>query len=673
VTWSTGGVPSGVCGGVFGGVLGGVLTVGLDGGLGAQVVPTPVTTGDVVVPTTEPDQPTVEPTPTTTEAPVTPTPEPTDAVVPTRSATAPEPVPTSEESASAPAPQPTPTVTSVDVPWTTGPAVQSSDIPLGAIVMAVLVLVGAAVALTLAVRRTRAARAATGMEGVREPPALTTAIGVLDADTRPTAVLPRVSSDEATTVLPRVSSGETTTVLPRVSSHDATAAQPDVGPDEPTVVLGAVAGGGRGRPGDALTDPATGLPEHDPAIDTVRFLLVLGEAMVDSSAPVVQVTQTLERVGAINGAPDAEVVALPTALLVSVPGRTATHTAASTAGWRQLRLHQVQDVLAVADLAEAGAIGPVEGTAAIREAVSAPPPYDARTRVLGYVGVCAGLAMILGGSLLDAVVAAVLGAAIAGIQLAAARMPAAYQALVVLTCAFVVSGAVFLLARTGLDIGLLAPLVAPLVTFLPGALLTTAAIDLATRQMIAGSARLAAGGMQLVLLALGITGAAALVGVPATELTAGQEPLLGWVGPWLGVLVFGVGVVFHHCARRPALPWIVLVLVVAYAGQVLGGLFFGGVFSAFVGALLMTPVAMFAATRPTGPPTLVGFLPGFWLLVPGALGLVGVTSILGDSADALSTVVTAGITMVAISLGVLAGIALGSAIGRPGGPGLAKF
>ncbi|GIG22056.1 hypothetical protein Cch01nite_27800 [Cellulomonas chitinilytica] len=603
------------------------MTRSTGGVLGAQVVPTPVSTADAVTPTVGPEEPTPTPTP---EVP-TVTPEPTEVVVPTESAVAPEPVPTPEQSASQEPSQPAPTSTStVDVPWTSDPAVQQSDIPFGAIVVAVLVLVGAAVALTLAVRRARAARAVTGRVGVREPAALTTAIGVLDADTRPTVVLPRSSSDE------------------------------------PTTVLGAVPVADPTRTGPVPAD-------RDPAIDTVRFLLVLGEAMVDSSAPVVQVTQTLERVGAINGAPDAEVVALPTALLVSVPGRTTTQTAASTAGWRQLRLHQVQDVLAVADLAESGAIGPVEGTARIREAVEAPPLYRGRTRVLGYVAVCAGLAMILGGGVLDAVVAAVLGAVIAGIQLAAARMPAAYQALVVLTCAFVASGAVFLLARTGLGIGLLAPLVAPLVTFLPGALLTTAAIDLATRQMIAGSARLAAGGMQLVLLALGITGAAALVGVPAAELGAAAEPLLGWFGPWLGVLVFGVGVVFHHCARRPALPWILLVLVVAYAGQVLGGLFFGGAFSAFVGALLMTPVAMFAATRPTGPPTLVGFLPGFWLLVPGALGLVGVTSILGDSADALSTVVTAGITMVAISLGVLAGIALGSAIGRPGNPGLAKF
>ena len=423
---------------------------------------------------------------------------------------------------------------------------------------------------------------------------------------------------------------------------------------------------------DAHAVAITGQAPVDTA-DILRFLMVLGEAMIDSSAPVVQVTRTLERVAAINGAPDVQVIALPTALFVSVPGGSSMQTAASSAGWRTLRLHQVQDVFGVADDAEAGRIGPVEGAERIETAVAAPPLYGGPARILGYVGVSAGLAMILGGSLLDVLVAAVLGAAIAGLQVATVRLPAAYQALVVLSCAFVVSGAVFLLSRTGVDVGMLAPLVAPLVTFLPGALLTTAALDLATRQMIAGSARLAAGAMQLVLLALGITGAAALVGVPAADVGSGAYQPLGWAAPWIGVLVYGAGVVFHNCARRPALPWILLVLVVAYAGQVVGGLFFGGVMSAFIGALLMTPVAMFAATRPTGPPALVGFLPGFWLLVPGALGLVGVTSILGADTRALTTVVNAGTTMVAISLGVLAGIALGSAVGRRAGLAVTRF
>ena len=53
-------------------------------------------------------------------------------------------------------------------------------------------------------------------------------------------------------------------------------------------------------------------------------------------------------------------------------------------------------------------------------------------------------------------------------------------------------------------------LIAPLITLLPGALLTTAVIELASGQMISGAGRLAAGATQLLLLALGIVGPALL-------------------------------------------------------------------------------------------------------------------------------------------------------------------
>ena len=86
-----------------------------------------------------------------------------------------------------------------------------------------------------------------------------------------------------------------------------------------------------------------------------------------------------------------------------------------------------------------------------------------------------------------------------------------------------------------------------------------------------------------------------------------------------------------YSGRPGSLGWILLVLYVAYAGQVLGGLLFGSSLSAFVGAAVMTPVAVFVATQRTGPPTLVTFLPAFWLLVPGAIALVGVTQVMGEA------------------------------------------
>lgn len=205
------------------------------------------------------------------------------------------------------------------------------------------------------------------------------------------------------------------------------------------------------------------------------------------------------------------------------------------------------------------------------------------------------------------------------------NMPGRYQALVTVGAAFIVSAVVLLVAAGDHDPGVLPSLIAPLVAFLPGALLTTGVVELATGHMMSGAGRLAAGVMQLALLAAGITAGAAVVGVPALELTGADHPL-GAFAPWLAVAVFGVGIVVRSNGRPGAIGWVLLVLYVAYGAQVLADIFLGGVLSAFVGAMAMTPVAALVARQPSGPAAFVSFLPAFWLLVPGALGLVGVAN-----------------------------------------------
>ena len=123
---------------------------------------------------------------------------------------------------------------------------------------------------------------------------------------------------------------------------------------------------------------------------------------------------------------------------------------------------------------------------------------------------------------------------------------------------------------------------------------------------------------------MGLPSADALVDAPANQ--------LGWWAPWLGVLLVGMGNYLHFSAPRRSLGWLCLVLYVAWIGQYLGDLAFGGYLSGFGGALVMTPVAYLVERRPSGPPALVSFLPAFWLLVPGALGLIGVTEYLGKDA-----------------------------------------
>ena len=252
------------------------------------------------------------------------------------------------------------------------------------------------------------------------------------------------------------------------------------------------------------------------------------------------------------------------------------------------------------------------------------------------------------------VLAGLLGLAVGTVLLLTERLGSSSQALVVVAVSLIVSLIVLLVARV-LDPGVLSALVAPLVILLPGGLLTVGVIELATGQIMSGAARVAAGAMRLLLLATGIVGASALVGIPAFQ-PAGPNPL-GPVAPWIAVALFGLGITVYQCARPRAIGWIVIVLYVAYGAQVLGDVLFDGVLSALVGAAAMTPVALVIARQRTGPPALVSFLPAFWLLVPGALGLIGVASVLDGDLGGASTIITTIATMIAIALGVLLGLA----------------
>jgi uncharacterized membrane protein YjjP (DUF1212 family) len=399
--------------------------------------------------------------------------------------------------------------------------------------------------------------------------------------------------------------------------------------------------------------------------ELMAFMVELGDTMVDSGDPVTHVSECLERVARINGVRGAEIIVLPTALIITLPGMRESRTEVASTGRSRLRLDQVEAVFTVADAAERGEIGPRSAIADLRSARNLPPSFGPGVIVLGHAVIAMGLAVILAGRWTDIAVAAVLGAGVGLIKQLTARRRLAIQVFLPVLCAFLVAAAVALLGRTGVDPQLLPPILGALVTFIPGGLLTTAVIELATGQMISGASRLVYGTLQLVLLSLGIIAGLQMIGIPAVTFTESDSGVIGAIAPWLGVLIFGIGVLLSYSGRPGSLGWMLLVLYVAFAGQVIGGLLFGSSLSAFVGAAVMTPVAVFVATQRTGPPTLVTFLPAFWLLVPGAIALVGVTQIMGEATvDGTTSILTAGVTIVSIALGVVLGLGMGDWVTR---------
>jgi uncharacterized membrane protein YjjP (DUF1212 family) len=418
-------------------------------------------------------------------------------------------------------------------------------------------------------------------------------------------------------------------------------------------------------------DDSTQLAQEVPVADAVvpprrvgdaammDFLIGLGRALIDAGDSVRNVESTLRAVARVNGLDGIGVIVLPTALMVSVPGADDVVTEVSVAGRAPLRLDQVDDLLTLVHEAEGGAIGSTEGQRRLEQIRSSSSPYSHRTAVVGYILLTVGLAAILRAPALELAVAAVLGAVVGSFRLSTRRLSSSHQPFVPLIAAAAVSTSVYSLGRVVSDLETFPLLVAPLITFLPGALLTIGVLELATGQNVSGTSRLAAGALQLVLLSLGLVAGSELVGVPSGDLGSSIGGPVGVFVPWLGVAVFGIGVVWFNGAKSSARVWIVMVLYVAYSGQVIGGLFFGSALSSFFGALAMTPVAVLAARQRSGPTPLVMFLPGFWILVPGALGLDGVTRILGAGpGNGTGALITTMSSMIGISLGILLGLVL---------------
>jgi len=403
---------------------------------------------------------------------------------------------------------------------------------------------------------------------------------------------------------------------------------------------------------------------HSPALETASgkelllFLADLGAALSATGETVDAVEERLGLIARAYGLQEARFSVFPTSLFLTI----ARGEAATIEPTRRLsatpRLDQIAAVHRLAEEAERGGLEPAEGIARLEEIRGTSSRFGPLPSVLGYMTLTIGIALILRPAPRDVAAAAVLGTVVGVLRLLA-HGRRSLEVLMPFVAAFAVAALSALAVKHEITDPGLRAMIAALVVFIPGVALTTAFLELTEGQMISGSSRLVWAATQLGLIAFGIVAGVSAAGVPAERAFSSSDALLGGWAPWLGVLVFGIGITVAHSTPPGALPSLLVVLYAAWTGQVLGDALFGAYSSGFVGAVVMTFVAYQLARLRWTMPVYAMFLPGFWLLVPGSLGLIGLTTFLAfpDSASGGDVFAVIG-AIAAVALGVLCGVEL---------------
>lgn len=412
--------------------------------------------------------------------------------------------------------------------------------------------------------------------------------------------------------------------------------------------------------------------------DPRRLLLMqVGASLLGGGLATSDVEDELRALARDLGAPDARIAAWPNGLFVALDAADAT-------GFEPvrgpLRADQTSDVLNVLEAIRTPGADPgppvrseAEGRRCAADALAAlaairrsPPRWPHWVSDLGAVFVGAGLCLLL-----QPGVAPVLRAALASIVVAAlsgaARRWSAGARLLLVASAFAVSLIVLSAFQAGWVDGPLRIIVAVLAILLPGSAVVTGLTEMASGDPAAGSSRLISATVQLTLFFAGLVGAAALLGVPLSDLGNVAPAALPWWAPASGIALATVGLVLYLYPPLRHIGWIVLAIAAAATVQVSLNISMGPAVGGLAGAVTAALVAIVISRLPGGPTWQVTFQGAFLIVAPGSFGFLSASQIhlgAGAGAGAITAIYTALSAFVAIAIGTLIGSVLARASDR---------
>lgn len=286
----------------------------------------------------------------------------------------------------------------------------------------------------------------------------------------------------------------------------------------------------------------------------------------------------------------------------------------------------------------------------VREIEGMPIRFSGRWLALAGMSASGSIASFFHGSAIEVVVASVLGMLVAVLMAKGGRQPQLARLIEPLAAVLVAISVVGLACIWPLNINLV--LISSVILLVPGFSLTLAIRELATRHLVAGSARMFGAALVFLELGFGIILASKLASLmpvlPSATTVAGPFDWGEAVALLTSALAFGI---FFQVRGRD-FGWVLFASTLAFTGSRMGGIAFGPESGGFMGALLLG-LAANGFARLTGRPASLLLVPGTILLVPGTIGLKSMTALVGQ--DVLGGV-QAGFGALMIATSIVAGL-----------------
>ena len=405
-------------------------------------------------------------------------------------------------------------------------------------------------------------------------------------------------------------------------------------------------------------DDILNAPKRD---EPLGFLLRLAKALHTYGLPAYELEQTM------NGCAEAmgygiQCMSLPTSISITLlPPNGVPQTYLIRVSPGEINIDRLRKTSLVARHVINGETGAEQGAAYLKKIASSTPDYPHWVIVLAFSVVSTCIARIFSGDYSDMGVSALVGFMV-GIVAVASKTRPMLDHLLPAICAFIATFAtLFINHQFKLEVTTSIVVISGLIILLPGLSLTVALAELATQNLVSGTARLSGTATTFIQLAFGSALGAELsdrLGFVASESSASAVP--AW-SIWVAAAVASLALVPLFSARMKDFGWFLLSALTAFTVVYFASAEFGSSLGAFLGAITIGIMAKLV-TRFFDIPGAMIMMPGFIILVPGTVGYRSILALVEkDILAGLSTAFEVGV----IGISLVAGFLISSLVPLP--------